>query len=307
MVGEDERRWARAREPSEATRNASSSRSCSRRATFPQGGPGGGADAHGAAAAAVSGMRLGRVPLGPDPTPSSTPLRPVKPVFKPIFAEGGRVIDPSSTPLEWRLSLCSSQFSARAADSLLGSKESRVGGWGLTAHPAPPGGPGALADAHGAGAAAPCVRVCREAVRCDETQPLARPPCAPRAQCSSRSSPKGVELSRPPCAPRGQCSSRSSSRGVELRPPFDPPRVAAIPVYKPDPAEFGRFPFRVERDACWLDMPDSGGQGGRRAFAHVARPGMARPCRLATCCHCGDHRRGSAQRGQARRHVVSIG
>ena len=41
--------------------------------------------------------------------------------------QGGSSFDPLSTPLEWPRSLCSSQFPARSADSLLGSKETRAG------------------------------------------------------------------------------------------------------------------------------------------------------------------------------------
>ena len=252
MVGEDERRWARAREPSEATRNASSSRSCSRRATFPQGGPGGGADAHGAAAAAVSGMRLGRVPLGPDPTPSSTPLRPVKPVFKPIFAEGGRVIDPSSTPLEWRLSLCSSQFSARAADSLLGSKESRVGGWGLTAHPAPQGGRGPSPTPTGPAPLLLAYACAERPSVATKPNPLLDPP-APREPSVQADLRQGGSSFLDPPAPREasvQADLRQGGSSFDpLSTPLEWPRSLCSSRFS---ADLGRFPFRVERDACWL-------------------------------------------------------
>ena len=146
---------------------------------------------------------------------------------------------------------------------------------------APPWGPGVLAEAHGAGAAAVAYAVPRPPA---VTEP--RPPSStlrvPRGQCSSRSSQRGVELCRPPCAPRGQCSSRSSPRGVGLSTLFDPPQVAAIPVFKPVSGAGGRFPLGSKETRAGWYLPRTRPPGGPTRHDPVCAGLAPIPARLTS-------------------------
>jgi hypothetical protein len=97
---------------------------------------------------------------------------------------------------------------------------------------------------------------CAESCLCRELPGAAEPgpyldPLVPRKPSVQAGLDQGVESSTPFRPPSGPVFKPFLAEGSRAATPFDLLKWAAIPVFKPDPDLVGRFPFRVERDACW--------------------------------------------------------